>query len=64
MKSIRICNIERIMLNFKRWLLLNKMVLIKSFLTGALYDRSKCYIHVFVWTEEDFANVIAVLHWW
>ena len=41
MNIIRICNTQRITYNFKCWLLSNKMVLIKSFPTKALYDRSK-----------------------
>ena len=41
MKINRTCNIERIIYSFKRWLLLNKNVLIKSFLNGALHDHSK-----------------------
>ena len=40
-KIIRACNIQIIICNFKRLLLLNKMVLISYFLTGVLYDRSK-----------------------
>ena len=35
------CNIQRIIPNCEWWVPLNKMVLIKSFLTGALYDHSK-----------------------
>ena len=43
MKIIRTCNAEKIILNFKRRLLLSKMAHTKSFLTGAsfLYDWSK-----------------------
>ena len=41
MKIIEIYNKERIIESFKSWLVLNKTVLIKFFLTGALYDRSK-----------------------
>ena len=33
------------------WLLLNKMVLIKSFLTGVSHDCSKSYIHIFEWSR-------------
>ena len=39
MKIIRTCNMQRIKYSFKRSLLLNKMILIKSFLKRLLYDH-------------------------
>ena len=51
MNIIRICNTQRITYNFKCWLLSNKMVLIKSFPTKALYDRSK-FTYMYL-NEED-----------
>ena len=41
MKINRTCSIQRIIYNFKRLLLQNKMILIKSFFTGDLYDLFK-----------------------
>ena len=41
MKTIKTWDIERLFDYFKHWLISNKMVLIKSLLTGALCDRSK-----------------------
>ena len=41
MKNIKTYNIERIFYKSNHWLILNKMVLNKSFFKGALYDRSK-----------------------
>ena len=40
-KINRTCNIQRIIYNFKRLLLQNKMTLIKSFLTGVSHDLFK-----------------------
>ena len=48
-KIIRTCNIQRIIDKFKRGLATYKIVgLIKSFSTGALYDRSKL-TYLFQW---------------
>ena len=46
-ESYRTYKIQKIVCHFKHRLLLNKMVLIKSFLTRALHDRSKLiYVHL------------------
>ena len=47
MKIIRTLNKQREIYKFKRWFLLNKMVLNKSFIKGDLYDRFKL-VHVYL----------------
>ena len=47
MKYFGTFNKQRIIYNFKCCLLLNKMVLVKSFLTGVLYDDSEL-LHVYL----------------
>ena len=44
---------QKIMYYFKRWFLLNKMVLIKSFLTGVLHDHFKL-TYMYLNEEEKF----------
>ena len=40
MEITRTCYIQRLMYNFRNWLLSNKKVLIKLFLTGALTSEA------------------------
>ena len=39
MKTIRTCNISRVIYNFKGWLLLKEFTVIRSFVTPALYGK-------------------------
>ena len=51
---------ESILNNFKYCLLLNEMIFIKSFLTDALYDRSKLVYGHSNEGDKKFPNVTAI----